>query len=218
MADKIESYNSSYPLSFYKIGAVYAFYMQPLSENRKRKPASVEQVRQYGLLLQKMDSRQHSTAIKPITGDSTISGKSKMQRCYAVVVGKNSGAFPTIQVMFIARINGRDEFELKTYAVGSKGCTTDGKNLMAASRSVDGAKVTPLRKSGGVTLDEGVSKRGGITLDEGTTGFAMAHSVGTITLDEDVAQNAVHKQKIEAQQLPQQSARKKIGGITLDEN
>lgn len=130
--NQIESYNASYPLSYYKIGTVYSFY--GTSNMLNTTPASAEQISRYSGKLLAMEQEEARNAIKPVTRSATTTARrSGMSRYYAVVVDKVSSQKSSgITVMFINRDAGETEYLLKKYAV-SHPVHLDGKDLMPVS-------------------------------------------------------------------------------------
>lgn len=130
--NQIESYNASYPLSYYKIGTVYSFY--GTSNMLNTTPASAEQISRYSGKLIALEWEEARNAIKPVTGSTTTTARrSGMSRYYAVVVDKVSSQKSSgITVMFINRDADETEYLLKKYAV-SHPVHLDGKDLMPVS-------------------------------------------------------------------------------------
>ena len=123
----IESYNASYPLSYYKIGTVYSFYSTSNPSNTT--PATAEQISRYAGKLTALEQEDAGNAIQPVAGGSPSAPSwNGMSRYYAVVVEKNAG----IIVMFINRDSGKTEYLLRKYAV-SHPVSLDGKDLMPVS-------------------------------------------------------------------------------------
>ena len=123
----IESYNASYPLSYYKIGTVYSFYGTSNTANTTH--ATDEQIRRYSDKLIALEQEEAQNAIQPVAGSRTSAYiRNGMSRYYAVVVEKTTG----IIVMFINRDSGKTEYFLKKYAV-SHPVDLDGKDLMPVS-------------------------------------------------------------------------------------
>ena len=133
----IESYNASYPLSYYSIGTVYSFY--GAKDAKMAEPATDEQIRKYSNKLIGLEQEMSSNAIKPSnstpfsteTPYSTIANK--FARYYAVVVKKESDAKSTgIYVMFINKSDGAQQFLIKKYGV-SHPVAFDNVDLMPVS-------------------------------------------------------------------------------------
>ena len=128
----IESYNASYPLSYYKVGTVYSFY--GTSNVNNTTPASSDQISRYSGKLIALEQEEAGNAIRPVTGGgSSTPRRGGMSRYYAVVVDKVSSPKSSgITVMFINRDAGETEYLLKKYAV-SHPVHLDGKDLMPVS-------------------------------------------------------------------------------------
>ena len=123
----IESYNASYPLSYYKIGTVYSFYGTSNTANTTH--ATDEQIRRYSDKLIALEQEEAQNAIQPVAGSRTSAYiRNGMSRYYAVVVEKTTG----ISVMFINRDSGTTEYLLKKYPVSTHTSygsdKTDGKS------------------------------------------------------------------------------------------
>lgn len=172
----IESYNSSYPLAYYEIGAVYSFYGQAAATGT---PASLEAVKKYATVLNELVSDEQENAIKPVKGGAgSANSPSKMNRFYAVVIDKEKhGKYAFIVVMFCNKHNGQTGYFTRKYSV-NYGCMTDGKDLMPASSHL-GFSTNTSGKVGGVTLAGKGQKVGGITLANGKS--KPTGSVGGIT-------------------------------------
>lgn len=221
MSEKIESYNASYPLAYYDIGTVYSFYGRPILTG---KYASAEYIRKYSAMLLSLTEREKNNAIKPVSSSSKSNSKHLLERYYAVVVDKINNKTPKIEVMFIANNDGHYEYLLRSYIV-SKGCATDGIDLMPVSSTASGKnlKENAGSKTGGITLDEPSGRRGGITLDEGTR--SKIKGVGGITLDETpekaekkTASSTTKKSGTSHSNITGAVNKKHVGGITLDED
>lgn len=219
MAEKIESYQGSYPLAYYEIGTVYSFYGHPTVAG---KYATEDQIRRYSGVLRDLEQKEERQAIKPVKGGTASSSNARMRRYYAVVVNKISGSSPKIEVMFIVKVDGHNEYGIKSYAVSHR-TTTDGRDLMAVSTSVDGSNLHGKRASGrvgGITLDKGGKKKGGITLDAGQ--WTTGKGIGGITLDEQQSSSSARTRHTapspKASSSVTYSRPKKVGGITLDED
>ena len=137
----IESYNASYPLSYYQIGNVYSFYG---TKNAKMaEPATDEQIRKYSNKLIELEQERTNSAIKPSGNAASCSTvASRFSRYYAVVVQKHSDAKSSgIYVMFINKSEEGQQFLVKKYAV-SHPVTFDDVDLMPVSTfaSIAGAK------------------------------------------------------------------------------
>ncbi len=164
MNENIESYNSSYPLAYYEVGNVYAFYGQKMATT---KLASKEQIERFSGILRKLETKENTNTIKAVKGkDKANSNKlnSHLNRFYAVVVEKVSGTKSKINVMFLNRDDAGETFLIRSYAVNF-GCNTDGKDLMKATTSTNIREVKEKNENriGGITKAEKKGKVGGIT-------------------------------------------------------
>lgn len=196
----IESYNSSYPLAYYEIGAVYSFYGQV---SAKGTPATTEAIQKYAPILDELVVEEHENVIKPVKGVApTASGRGGINRFYAVVIDKiKSGPNACIVVMLCNKYNGKAEYYTRKYSV-SNGCSTDGKDLMPASTHL-GFESKISGRIGGVTLAGKTQNVGGITRANGKSTYTS--SVGGIT--------KVHQSNHQSAGTPNTST--KVGGITL---
>lgn len=163
ISKRIESYNSSYPLSYYEIGTVYSFYGQ---KNTQGNPATADQIRRFSGVLKNLENAENSNAIRPVKSRASAGLNSTLNRFYAVVVDKKRKSSSSIQVMFINRDDRGESFLVRSYAVGF-GCSTDGKDLMPVSTSTNintvhrnPSKVGGITRSRSATEDK---KVGGIT-------------------------------------------------------
>lgn len=214
MAKNIESYNSSYPLAYYEIGNVYAFYG---FKKAKGKPASEELIKQFSSVLWDLELYEESDVIKPVKSEKMVTKSSHLNRFYAVVVGKEDNK---IIVMFRNVDNGHVSFLTRAYAV-SYGCETDGKDLMPTSLSTNISGIRGnVSKIGGITYARNADeerKVGGIT----KTGNRNSSAIGRITkIKKD------YSKKIESVIIQTQTDRKlgdatrssRVGGITRVKN
>lgn len=117
MTEKYENYNSLYPVAYYEIGKVYAFYG---STHVCAEAATSQQVADFKGVLEVL------TADAPA---DPIGKESKLHRYYAVVVDKQPGS---LIVMFKNQNNGKSSYLIKSY-IADAGCDTDGKDLMPTS-------------------------------------------------------------------------------------
>ena len=207
MANQYDSYNSSYPLAFYEVGTVYAFYG---ACKLNVEPAKVEYVKKYAQALENLEQSGSAKAIQPVAQRDNSSVQIKgMHRFYAVVVDKEygHGKSPKIVVMFR---NGSDNvsYLMKKYAVDHD-CSTNGMDLMPVqSRTNYRTNGTSLGKVGGITRAISSSTNnsiGGITrMATPTQGVS---GIGGITrVDRNVNQPDTQTGKA---QVPS-----KVGGIT----
>lgn len=181
----IESYNASYPLSYYKIGTVYSFYGTSNMQNTA--PASAEQISRYSGTLIALEQEDARNAIKPMTGSSTTTARrGGMSRYYAVVVDKVSAQKSSgITVMFINRDAGETEYLLKKYAV-SHPVHLDGKDLMPVSThtsyGIDNRTTNSPTKPGQLTKATKDEKVGQLTRSGGKENPSTGSSaVGQLT-------------------------------------
>ena len=132
LVNHIESYNASYPLSYYQVGTIYSFY--GVSNVLNATPASPEQISVYSEKLIALEQEETSGAITSLADPAAASvRRNGVSRYYAVVVGKSSSQKSScITVMFINRNAGETEYLLKKYAV-SHPVHFDGKDLMPVS-------------------------------------------------------------------------------------
>lgn len=148
----IESYNASYPLAYYTIGSVYAFYGRNLAANAI--PASTQQIKHYSEKLTSIENSQVHNATKLVDDNvNRINVSNGLSRYYAVVIGKStSGRSSSISVMFMNQSGNEREYLIKEYAVSSS-CFTDGQDLMPVSTSTNfmGNSQKPDVKVGGIT-------------------------------------------------------------------
>ncbi len=128
MVKKYENYNSAYPLAYYEVGKVYAFYG---TTGVCAEPAMDEQVNNFAVAL---DEIEVDTGVKL----DAIKNVSNLHRYYAVVVAKQDGS---ITVMFQNNdSDGTIGYLTKDYLVDA-GCSTDGMDLMLASTATSYAVV-----------------------------------------------------------------------------
>lgn len=164
--NRIESYNASYPLSYYKVGTVYSFY--GTSNMNNTTPASPDQISRYSGKLIALEQEEASNAIRPVTsGAASATRRGGMSRYYAVVVDKVSSPKSSgITVMFINRDAGETEYLLKKYAV-SHPVHLDGKDLMPVSThtsyGTEKADKNPNSKPGQLTKATNSEKVGQLT-------------------------------------------------------
>ncbi len=123
MASKIEEDKASYPLAFYEIGTVYSFYGHPKIGS---KLASDDQIKRFASTLKAGGQEKLAQMAKYVSGGNSSFENERLNRYYAVVVNKVNTSSPMIEVMFNAKVDGHDEYALKSYIV-NKGCFTDGK-------------------------------------------------------------------------------------------
>ena len=195
----IESYNSSYSLAYYEIGAVYSFYGKT---STKGTPASSDDIQKYASILDALAVEEQESAIKPVNESGvTAAGHGLLNRFYAVVIEKiKSDSNAYIVVMLCNKHNGRAEYYTRKYAV-NHGCVTDGKDLMPSSTYLDfESKISG--KIGGITLAGKNEKIGGITKANGKNSYTS--SVGGIT--------KVHQPSNQSSQIANTST--KVGGVT----
>ncbi len=148
MAKTHENYNSAYPLAYYEIGKVYAFYG---TTGVCAEPATYAEVNNFAAVL---DEIEVDTGVT----DKAIANVSSLHRYYAVVVDKQEGG---ITVMFQNNCDGTIGYLTKKYIVDA-GCSTDGMDLMPTSISTSYAVIgTQRSESTGIKHDpEGESTTG----------------------------------------------------------
>lgn len=156
MTQKYESYNSAYPLAYYEVGKVYAFYG---TTGVCAEPAAIEQVQAFVTALDELE-----TGAEPKPDKITDAGK--LHRYYAVVVAKESNS---IVVMFQNNnADGGIEYLTKSYIVDAEGCDTDGMDLMPTSGATSYcAKGTERPKATGVRHDSEGDLPTGVKADNG---------------------------------------------------
>ena len=195
------SYNSSYPLDYYEVGTVYAFYGRV---GVSADVADEEYVAQYAHCLRAINVEDMESgvanALQPVVrnrpGVKISVNSNELIRFYAVVVDKEyAGGKAYIVVMFCSKDNGQREYYTKSYAV-SYGCETDGKNLMPVKDSFS-IKSKVRKKAGNITKAESSKKVGSVT--KAVKKQIKSSSVGQVT----------QMPKVEAEPV------KKVGGITL---
>jgi len=135
----IPSYKASYPLNYYKIGAVYAFYAQ--RELTSKTYATQDQISQYAAALNALLPKEENTPSVPVAdrGNESVytsqfvPGLGYCLRFYGVVVGKRQdGKNQSITVMYVNILNGIRHYMITHYGVATS-CSTDGKELMQAT-------------------------------------------------------------------------------------
>lgn len=210
---KYESYSAAYPLAYYELGVVYAFYGRA---NTSATPATADQIRKY------------SFALEELTEGNAATGKSyqMLNRYYAVVVDKvNAGTNSYITVMFHANVNGVMGYYIRKYGVGTS-CWTDSKELMQPSGCVrisgcEAAErgVTGSTKVGGITRAIETEKVGGIT--KATTEEKPSYTgIGGITKAEPAKKVGGITRAVKQESEPDTEAHsdasetKRVGGIT----
>lgn len=198
----IESYNSSYPLAYYEVGAIYSFYGQM---SAKGTPATSDAIRKYASALDALFVEERESAIKPVRESAaTVAGSGGLNRFYAVVIEKiKSGNNAYIVVMLCNKHNGKYEYYTRKYSV-SHGCATDGKDLMPTSSHLDFETET-FGKVGGITLAGKKKKVGGIT--RAGREYASTPGVGGITKVNNRQDNSQNNSDIKNGA--------KVGGVTL---
>lgn len=148
----MDSYNSLYPLEYYKIGTPYMFYFSNI--NTHGKPASMDSIKKYGPVLNK-------------TANLKGSGFPFAKRVVGVVIEKNDNG--TIDVLFQGVSNDKTVYMVKKYITSYRGVFCDDKEQFDVSGIVDltgSINVTFAdSKGGGIDLD--IGRSGGIDLDEG---------------------------------------------------
>ena len=128
MAKKYENYNSAYPLAYYEVGKVYAFYG---TTGVCAEPATDSEVNSFAAAL---DEIEVDTGVKL----DAIENASNVHRYYAVVVAKQDGS---ITVMFQNNnSDGTIGYLTKNYLVDA-GCGTDGMELMPTSMATSYAVI-----------------------------------------------------------------------------
>lgn len=201
MPKAIDSYNSSFPISYYEIGTVYSFYGRGEGNSQL---ATDEQIRRFSGVLRELEQREQANAIKPVNGGSKSGMRGTLSRFYAVVVDKIYGSKAKIQVMFLNIDDGRESFLVRSYAVGF-GCSTDGKDLMPASASTNISGIQGEQgKVGGITRsspESQTNKIGGITRVHKEGG--NAGGIGGITRKSSAVDIGAETHEV-----------KKVGGIT----
>ncbi len=152
----INKYNSSYPLVYYIVGNIYSFYGK---KNKKGILATKTQIEKYANILDGLEDKSKSTAIKPVEKDNNQ--PNILNRFYAVVVDKVENEQDSyIVVMFRNTFQNRVEYYTKKYAV-DYGCDTDDKDLMPILTSLNFAP--NINKVGKITLVNNINKVGKIT-------------------------------------------------------
>ncbi len=197
-----KSYNSKYPIEYYKIGGVYAFYGNSF-ENAQ--PASTQQVQRYANRLADRKSSLEEVAEESRPSSSNRSGNvyGSVIRYIGVVVDKHSnGKDAIITVMFKNMIAGQEEFLLKKYGVAlPQGSFFDGKQGIEVSSATSfKTKNENTNRIGGVTLPgKKDNKVGGITR---IAKSKQKNGIGGIT-------------HIPEKTDSDEAKPKKVGGITL---
>ena len=205
--NKIQPYNSKYPLNYYEIGKVYSFYAR---HGIKGKPASqkiVDSFEKYlkAVLGKESEQKENVNTLQTIVGKKDANAvRSDLGRFYAVVVDKvEEASNDYIVVMFLNKYEGQNNYCLKEYAVNF-GCDTDGKNLMSVNSHFD-AKSETKRKTGNITKTKAKKQAGNITRVR--YNVPQQIGVGQIT---KVESNDTKEPKVGGITLV-----KKVGGITL---
>ncbi len=204
------SYNSSYPLDYYDVGTIYAFYGRV---GVSADVADEEYVAKYAHCLRAISADGiesiAANALQPVVRNrpqvkSSVK-RDELIRFYAVVVDKEyAGGKAYIVVMFCSKENGQREYYTKSYAV-SYGCETDGKNLMPVKDSFN-IKTPTKKRVGNITKAEVSKKVGSVT--KAKKNPIKSSSVGQIT--------QMPKAEAEpAQKVGGITLAKKVGGITL---
>lgn len=131
----IESYNSSYPLDYFKTVTIYSFYGKAYA---KGTPATSEAIRKYASILNRLVVEEQERTNKSVKGFNKAGSCLDCLTCfYAVVIEKvKSDSNAYIVVMLCNKYNGRTEYYTKKYSV-NHGCATDGKDLMPLSAYLD---------------------------------------------------------------------------------
>lgn len=210
----IARYNSSYPLDYYKIGTVYAFYARAGISGDVASDKYVDAYAKYLADLPEVEntanlSNAAGNVLKPVIRhrEAMTIGVDGLVRFYAVVVDKIHGAHGNnIVVMFCNHDGGNNAYYTKQYVVSSS-CETDGKELMPVKKSLNfNVSPKPKSKVGGITKKENSQKVGTVTL--ANVQNTDSSSVGKVTLakqDQDKPQKKVGGITLA----------KKVGGITL---
>ncbi len=179
MAKKIEAYNASYPVAFYEIGTVYAFYAQGSASGTS---ASDRYIQRFSSALINLKEQQTLNAIQPVKGGTANEPpvrKGGLTRYYAVVIDKS---VTYIEIMFLNYDNGVESFLTRKYIV-SGSCATDGKDIMVPSMHTYVSGVSCTTKTvGGITKIQNGSrseKVGGITKADQTSTKTV--NIGGIT-------------------------------------
>lgn len=205
MAKHYESYNASYPLAYYEIGTIYAFYGSNIAN---AKPATSDQIQRFSAILSELEETENANAIKPVKHvGNTSSGRAGLQRYYAVVVSKQKNS---IEAMFCNSNDGWTNYLTKRYIVSSS-CSTDGKDLMPVQTKSSYDKTgNSQTKVGGITKAGKTSatmKVGGVT--RVGTQDASSAGVGRITRANNNSKTA--NGSIGSQSMQTGT---KVGGIT----
>lgn len=205
--NKIQPYNSKYPLNYYEIGKVYSFYAR---YGIKGKPASQKLVDSFEKYLKvvlgkESEQKENVNALQTTVGKKYANAVgSDLGRFYAVVVDKvEEASGDYIVIMFLNKYDGQNNYCLKKYAV-NYGCDTDGKNLMSVNSHFD-ARSEAKRKTGNITKVKTKKQAGSITRVR--YNVPQPVGVGQIT---KVESNDTKKPKVGGITLV-----KKVGGITL---
>ena len=184
----INKYNSSYPLVYYIVGNIYSFYGK---KNKKCILATKKQIEKYANILDGLEDKSKSTAIKPVEKDNNQ--PNILNRFYAVVVDKVENEQDSyIVVMFRNTFQNRVEYYTKKYAV-DYGCDTDDKDLMPILTSLNFApninkvgKITQVREhntqSAGVGQITKVREEKGCKEKDNEVFTNESKDVGRITL------------------------------------
>jgi hypothetical protein len=197
---EIESYKASYPLSYYDVGAVYAFY----GPSFLGVPATNEQITKYASVLNSLLERENNTAIQPVQSKKNEKNVINLNRFYAVVVEKiRSTNSACIVVMFCNKHNGRIDYYTRKYVVNS-GSFLDGSEILEPSTHLDFVTKTDNRV-GGITLSNNKPRVGGITKVDHNQNNTYSPAIGGVT--------RVKTDSVQNQSIPMKH--QKVGGITL---